>query len=148
MKLIPYLIPFLLLTVCCKKSDTQLNKFKCTVNGNLWRSYNDDRALELEANIKGRLTIKATNTINKEVFIIGTYIINGVLEEGEFVLKGSLERKVSNEIFNDKTGYINIKRVDAIAHRITGSFYFEAVNATTKEVINTTDGEFNVKYTN
>lgn len=147
MKPIAFLIPFLLLIICCKKSDTQLNKFKCTLNGNIWRSYNDDRALELEANLINGLTIKATNKIDKEVFTIGTYHLNSVLQEREYVLKGSYERKVSNEIFNDKKGFINIKSIDAVAHRITGSFYFEAVNATTKEVVNITDGEFNVKYT-
>ena len=87
-------------------------------------------------------TLNITAAINNT----GQYILNSVAFEASFI------RRLSNGMYfyyitdSTHTGLLNITRLDTINNIISGTFYFDAFNEQTQDLIKITSGRFDFKY--
>ncbi|KHJ37372.1 hypothetical protein PBAC_24400 [Pedobacter glucosidilyticus] len=146
----------------CKKDEIDTG-FTCKVNGERWRPFaNDFKLQETECHLTNNgetLFIKARNTnsrehlgilvstpgilistkyytINSNMFLSGTYDSNSSGPGDYFQTNSSY------------TGQVEIKSIDTVNKRMTGTFFYDAYNEKTKQTVKITSGTFNLKYVN
>ena len=167
MKNLPYffsLLPIIVLLFIssCDKDEIDTG-FTCKVNGDRWRPFVDDFKLsETECHLTDNgetLFIKARNTNRRESFGIlistpgilistKTYVINSDRFFSATYYENSSGPGDYYQTNSEYKGRIEIKNIDEVNKRITGTFYFDAYNEKTKQTVKISNGTFNIRYFN
>ncbi len=148
----------------CKKNDsptssqsnTNSQSLTCKVDGNDWTP-NAPNSPVVAGYISGNLTLAATvvkGTTGEQMTIMvinlnntGTFNLGYVV--GNSYASFTRTASTSSETFmtdNSNTGTIQITKLDKTAKNITGTFTFKAKSMTGSNIVNITNGSFNVNY--
>ncbi len=160
----------LLILICfiissCKKDYNNTPKptvrkdiFECKVNGQLWLPEASFPENALTSSFQNNLfvllanrSIGGNNPIYEEISYSGYF---SSMEESDFnginhiisfrkIINGNYHKYIVDSAHNGK---ITITKLDTIAGIIAATFYFDAIDTTTNEVVHITEGKFDVKY--
>ncbi|MGI8893395.1 MAG: DUF6252 family protein [Bacteroidia bacterium] len=78
------------------------------------------------------------NTLGDYDLYNGTHVISF-----RKIIDGSYHKFIVDSLHNGK---VSITKVDTVAGIIAGTFYFDAIDTTTNEVVHITEGRFDVKF--
>ena len=155
------LIPFLM-GASCKPLDgpeySVNQSFSAKVNGKIWRPFVDDFKLqETSCQIKvsfDAMSIRARNTRSSETIFIILSTPGSKLVVGKYPLN-STQYKVGtfssgqNE-YSTGSGYsgeIEISSIDTSKKKISGNFHYRCFNSVLNEVVEVSNGQFDLFYT-
>ncbi|WP_262713590.1 DUF6252 family protein [Pedobacter aquae] len=77
---------------------------------------------------------------------VGFYNLNQIQ-----IMSAKFDELIPGEDFRTGNGYegvLEIKSIDTVNRRMTGTFYFDPYNEKTKQTVKITSGTFNLKYVN
>ena len=152
------------LTSCKKDKDkkpvARLDIFECKVNGQLWLPEVSNAWIEnkLESSYQsGVFSVSARkkrglpNPISEKIYYSGYFFTTGEYELTGWPHDMSFSKILDNSLHIFRTdslhtGKVTITKVDTVAGIIAGTFYFDAIDTTTNEVVHITEGKFDVKY--
>jgi len=131
-------------------TQTGANTFGCKVNGQVWLP-STPAWVDYTSS---KLTMQAISTIrpasNVTIVLYKTVKSTGVFQIGSLTseITECSFRNGSVFFYTDtiNNGQINISRLDTINSIISGTFWFDARNKTTGEVVHVTEGRFDNKY--
>ncbi len=131
------------------------NTFGCKVNGEVWVPQSGFLINALTSSYQSNVFIldakRETEELDEEIFYsgffdaVGSYSLPNANHTVEF-------NKVINSILHYyyvdtiNSGVVTITKLDTTEGIIAGTFYFDAIDTTTNEVLHVTDGRFDVKY--
>lgn len=150
----------ILTSASCKKDEIDTG-FTCKVNDNRWLPFaNDFKLQETEChftNNNEELFVFARNTNRNEAIGFGIYTQGIKIQTGKYnldqkqIMRGFFDERIPGQEFRTGNGYsgiLEIKSIDETNKRMTGTFYFDAYNETTKQTVKITSGTYNLKYVN
>ncbi len=156
------MVTILSLSSCKKDKDktpiARQDVFECKVNGQLWIPEAPFPASSLTSSYQsGTFIMNAWKKIGLPTPIDEWLHYSGYFfSTGEFQLDGSSHDMDFRRVINgnlhfyrtDSTysGKVIISKRDTVAGIIAGTFYFDAIDTTTNEVVHITEGKFDVKY--
>lgn len=147
------------LASCEKLNDLVKGDVTCKIDGRAWTSFEDDFKLSdvdcIISNNGEQIYIVAINTKTSDDLSILITTPGKVISGGSYELSsdrynfGSYYDPQSNKFItgNGYKGTIEIKSIDKVKMRISGSFQFIAFDAKTNKSISITDGQFDTDYT-
>ncbi len=129
------------------------NTFGCKVNDEVWVPKGSISVPALTSNYQNNsFSIAVNRSADNEYLYYNGYFTSA----GQYSLYDPLQTifysKEINGILHqystdsDHTGVMTITKLDTSEGIISGTFYFDAIDTVTNEVVHVTDGRFDVKY--
>ncbi len=131
------------------------NTFGCKVNGEVWVPQSGFLINALISSYQSNVFIlsakRETDSIDDKLYYSayllqsGSYTFNDqyqIINYRDYFGAGIQEFIIDSL----HTGVMNISKLDTTEGIIAGTFYFDAIDTTTNEVVHVTDGRFDVKY--
>lgn len=155
-KLLLYILISGTLSFCCKKTTIASNAgFSCKKNGIQWSPHSDDfknPSIQATFNDSNKgLLLLGINTNTKEHLGITVYsenqITDGVYTLNQKNTSGFYNQNATGKKFtSENIGGTFSMKIDRPNRTISGTFSFKALDLSTNETVDVTNGTFNVKY--